>query len=66
MTFTVHVEHEIIGGKTELEKFENVLAYNNPPMVDTIQLQFAGERDDKKLNYGEVVRAVDEIKTNND
>lgn len=61
MTFRVHVEHEVIGGETVLEKFEGVQSFNNPPMVSTLHLSFEDDdRDMKKLNYGRVVRAVDE------
>jgi len=58
MTFTLHVEHEVIGGETVLEKFEGVESFNNPPMTTTLHLKFADDRDDKKLGYGYVVRAT--------
>lgn len=60
MTFTLHVEHEIVGGNSVLETFEGVESFNNPPMVDTLHLSFADDREMKKLNYGTVVRATDE------
>jgi len=59
LPFTVHVEHEIVGGKTVLETFENVESFNDPPMVDTLRLSFADDREEKKLNYGNVVRGTD-------
>lgn len=59
MTFTVHVEHEIIGGETVLEKFEGVESFNDPPMTTNLHLKFADDRDDKQLDYGNVVRAQD-------
>ena len=64
MTFSVHVEHEIVGGKTVLEEFEAVESFNDPPMTNKIHLRFGDNRDDKQLNYGSVVRAKTE--TNND
>lgn len=61
MTFTVHVEHELIDGKMVLEEFEGVESLNDPPMTGSTHLSFAdGEKDDKQLNYGTIVRAVDE------
>jgi hypothetical protein len=65
MTFTLHVEHEVLGGKTVLEEFEGVEQFNDPPMTSKLHLKFADDRDDKKLSYGNVVRAVDN-NTNND
>jgi hypothetical protein len=59
MTFTLHVEHEVIGGETVLEKFEGVESFNDPPMTTKLHLKFADEeQDDKKLGYGHVVRAT--------
>ena len=66
MTFKIHVEHEIVGGKTVLETFEGVESFNDPPMVDTLHLTFADEREMKKLNYGTVVRAIDDTQSNDD
>jgi len=60
MTFTLHVEHEVIGGETVLEKFEGVEQFNDPPMTNKLHLKFADDRDDKRLGYGHVVRAEDE------
>lgn len=60
MTITVHVEHQIIGDETVLEKFKGVDSYNDPPMTDNLHLTFADDRDDKKLSYGNVVRATSE------
>lgn len=59
MTFTVHVEHEVAGGKTVLETFEGVVSFNDPPMVETLHLTFEG-REMEKLKYGTVVRATDD------
>jgi len=60
---TLFVEHELVGGKTVVEEFGGVKSFNNPPMTDTIHLSFTdGESDEKKLNYGTVVRG----KTTND
>jgi len=64
MTFTLHVEHEVIGGKVVLETFEGVESFNNPPMTSSLHLKFADDRDNEQLDYGHVVRAEDE--TNND
>jgi hypothetical protein len=65
MTFTLHVEHEVIGGETVLETFEGVVSFNDPPMTSSLHLTFADEnRDDEQLDYGNVVRAEDE--PNND
>lgn len=58
MTFTLHVEHEIIGGETVLETFEDVESFNNPPMTSKLHVSFADDRDDKQLGYGHVVRAT--------
>lgn len=60
MTFTLHVEHEVVGGATVLEEFEGVSAFNDPPMTNTLHLSFADDRDDKKLSYGNVVRATND------
>lgn len=60
MTMTVHVEHEVIGGETVLEKFEGVEAFNDPPMTERLHLTFADDRDDEQLGYGHVVRATNE------
>lgn len=60
MSFTVHVEHQIVGGKTVLEKFEGVETFDDPPMTSTLHLKFADEdRDEKRLDYGNVVKATD-------
>jgi hypothetical protein len=64
MAFTLHVEHEIVSGKTVLETFENVESFNDPPMVNTLNLTFADDREAKNLDYGNIVRAVDQ--SNND
>lgn len=59
MSFTVHVEHEIVGGKTVVEQFEGVETFNDPPMTSTLHLRFADEnRDDERLDYGNVVKAT--------
>lgn len=58
MTFTVYVEHEIIGGETVLEEFEGVESFNNPPMTNNLHLSYADDRDDDQLGYGHVVRAT--------
>lgn len=58
MSFTLHVEHEIIDGKTVLEKFENVESINNPPMIETMHLKFDDDRDDKKIRYGKIVKVT--------
>jgi hypothetical protein len=64
MTFTVHVEHEIVSGKTVLEEFEGVESVMNPIMNSNILLKYADDRDDEKLGYGNVVTVDDE--TNDD
>jgi hypothetical protein len=56
MTFTLHVEHEVIGGQAVLETFEGVETFNSPPMTNTFHLSFADDRPDKKLKYGQLVR----------
>lgn len=59
MSFTVHVEHEIVGGKAVVEKFEGVETFNDPPMTSTLHLRFADEnRDNEQLDYGKVVKAT--------
>jgi hypothetical protein len=60
MTFTLHVEHQVVGGKTVLEQFEGVESFNDPPMTNKLHLEFEDDRDGKKLGYGNVVRAVDD------
>lgn len=60
MTFTLHVEHEIVGGKTVLEKFEGVETFNDPPMTDILHLGYPGDTGEERLNYGNVVKAVNE------
>lgn len=64
MTFTLHVEHEIVGGKVEMETFEGVESFDDPPMTSDLHISFADDRDDLQLTYGNVVRASD--KSNND
>lgn len=60
MPFLLHVEHEVIGGEMVLEKFQDVESFNDPPMTNSLHLTFAdGDRDDERLNYGNVVRATD-------
>lgn len=58
MTFTLHVEHEIIDGTTVLETFEGVESFQNPPMTSNIHIQFA-DGNGKKLSYGHVAQAID-------
>lgn len=60
MTLKVHVEHEVIDGKPVLEKFEGVATVLNPPMTGSMLLKFEGDRDDKKLKHGDVVRVDSE------
>lgn len=64
MTFTLHVEDEVISGDAVLEKFEGVESFNDPPMTNKLHLKFSDDRDDIQLGYGYVVRAKDE--NNND
>lgn len=63
MSFKLHVEHDLIGGEAVLEEFEGVESFNNPPMTSTLRLTFADDRDDKRLDYGNIVKAKSE---NND
>lgn len=60
MTFTVHVEHQIVGGKTVHEEFEGVEQAADPPVSKNIHLEFAGEKDSVKLNHGNVVLMQDD------
>jgi hypothetical protein len=61
MGLTLYIEHEIIGGKTVVEKFEEVESFVNPP-TPTLVVKFEDdEREDKKLNYGRVARGKAEI-----
>jgi hypothetical protein len=53
----LHVEHEVIGGKKVVEKFEDVESFMDPPMTNTILVKFEGDRDNRKLDYGNVVKA---------
>jgi len=57
MSFSVYVQHEIIGGKVVLESFEGVESFDNPPMTESLHLKFNDDRDDKQLRYGRVVKA---------
>jgi hypothetical protein len=56
MTIKLHVEHEIIGGETVLEKFEGVESFMDPPMTNSIIVKYEDERDDDTLKCGNVVR----------
>lgn len=63
MTFSLHVEHEVIGGEMVLETFDGIESFNDPPMTNTLHLKFSeSNKDDKKLKHGSVVRAVDTTK----
>jgi hypothetical protein len=56
MALTLYIEHEIIGGKTVVEKFEEVESFVNPPN-NILIVKFADdEKKDEKLNYGRVAR----------
>lgn len=59
----LHIEHEIVGGKTVLETFEGVESFNDPPMTNSLHIKYDDDRDDDSLEYGNVVRAM---KPNND
>lgn len=61
MTFTVAVEHEVIGDDPTYEEFEGVEAFDDPPMTDVAYLRFADEdRDDERLAGGNIVSAKSE------
>jgi hypothetical protein len=60
VSFEVTLEHQIVGGKTAVESFEGVVDVNSPPMTSTTVLEFAGDRDAKKLNHGDIVKVKDE------
>lgn len=66
MTFTVHIEHELVDGKVVLEEFEGVEQFNDPPMTNSTHLSFKDEQSDKSLDYGRVVRATDDTKSNDE
>lgn len=58
MTFTVAVEHQVIGDDPVYEEFEGVEAFDDPPMTEAAHLRFADEdRDDKRLKGGNIVSA---------
>jgi len=64
MTFTLYVEHQVIGGEKVVEDFEGVESFNDPPMTNSLHLTFADDRDTEKLSYGNIVRGKEE--PNND
>jgi hypothetical protein len=60
MSFTVHVEHQLVGGEVIVEEFEGVQSFNNPPMTSTLRLTFADGREPETLDYGNIVKAESE------
>lgn len=56
MSFTLRVEHEVVGGEDVLETFEGVESFDDPPMTNQIHLSF-DDKENEKLSYGNVVRA---------
>ena len=54
MAVEICVEHQVIGDKWVLEDFENVKDVKSPPMTNEIHIEFADERDKKKLRHGQI------------
>jgi hypothetical protein len=64
MTFSVNVEYENVDGSVRMEQFEGVVSVIDPPMTDSFGLEFADDRDRKRLKAGRLVKADDEDKNN--